>query len=138
MNPDVFVVARAGKRESEARVRRAGADRVISPYAISGRRMALSAIQPNMVDFMDTLSVGRNAEQMLAEIEVTDDSGLLGLAVRHIVDSSKRKVKILGLQRANGDLIVGPGDDARLELGDRLMVVGPEPAIAAVTEKPRP
>lgn len=138
MNPDVFVVARAGKRESEARVRRAGADRVISPYAISGRRMALSAIQPNMVDFMDTLSVGRNAEQMLAEIEVTEGSGLFGLYIRHIVESSKKKVKILGLQRANGDLIVGPGDDARLELGDRLMVIGSEPAIAAVTEQPRP
>ena len=71
LNPGVFVVARAGKRESEARVRRAGADRVISPYGISGRRMALSAIQPNMVDFMDTLAVGHSAEQMLAEIEVT-------------------------------------------------------------------
>jgi len=137
LNPDVFIVARAGKRESEARVRRAGADRIISPYAISGRRMALSAIQPNMVDFMDTLSVGRNTDQMLAEIEVTEASGLFGLYVRHLVESSKQ-VKVLGLQRANGDLIVGPGDDARLEMGDRLMVVGPEPAIAAVTQKPRP
>ena len=136
LNPDIFIVARAGKRESEARVRRAGASRVISPYAISGRRMALSAIQPNMVDFMDTLAVGRNAEQMLAEIEVTEDSGLFGLYIRHLVEASKQ-VKVLGLQRASGELIVGPGDDARLELGDRLMVVGPEPAIAAVTQKPR-
>jgi voltage-gated potassium channel len=135
LNPDVFIVARAGKRESEERVRRAGASRVISPYAISGRRMALSAIQPNMVDFMDTLAIGHNAEQMLAEIEVTEDSGLFGLYIRHLIEASKQ-VKVLGLQRANGELIVGPGDDARLEMGDRLMVVGPEPAIAAVTEKP--
>ncbi len=136
MNAAVFVVARAGKRESEARVRRAGADRVISPYALSGRRMALSAIQPNMVDFMETLAVGHSAEQMLAEIEVTESSGLFGLYVRHLVESSKQ-VKVLGLQRANGDLIVGPGEDARLELGDRLMVVGSEDAVAAVTQKPR-
>ncbi len=136
LNPGIFIVARAGKRESEARVRRAGADRVISPYALSGRRMALSAIQPNMVDFMDTLAVGRNTEQMLAEIEVTEDSGLFGLYIRHLVESSKQ-VKVLGLQRANGDLIVGPSEDARLEMGDRLMVVGPESAIAAVTQKSR-
>ena len=135
LNADVFVVARAGKRESEARVRRAGADRVVSPYALSGRRMALSAIQPNMVDFMETLAVGHSAEQMLAEIEVTEASGLFGLYIRHLIESSKQ-VKVLGLQRASGDLIVGPGEDVRLELGDRLMVVGPEDAVAAVAQKP--
>ena len=135
LNPNIFVVARAGKRESDARVRRAGADRVISPYAISGRRMALSAIQPNMVDFMDTLSVGRNAGQLLAEIEVTEASGLFGLYVRHLVETSTR-VRVLGLQRANGELIVGPGDDIRLELGDRLMVVGPERDVAAISQSP--
>lgn len=133
LNPDVFVVARAGKRESEARVRRAGADRVISPYAISGRRMALSAIQPNMVDFMDTLAGGRNAEQILAEIEVTRDCGLLGLDVRRLLESSG--VIVLGVQRADGELIVGPREDVRLERGDRVMVVGSETDVAAMSEK---
>jgi voltage-gated potassium channel len=132
LNPDVFVVARAGKRESEARVQRAGADRVISPYVISGRRMALSAIQPNMVDFMDTLAVGRNAEQILAEIEVTEESGLFGLYIRHVTESSR--VTVLGLQRANGELIVGPREDVHFELGDRLMVVGQEDQVAAVSQ----
>lgn len=122
LNPAVFVVARAGKRDSEARARRAGADRVISPYAISGRRMALSAVQPNIVDFMDTLSVGRPDDQMLAEVEVTEGSGLFGLYVRHVLEFSR--VTILGLQRASGELVVGPREDVRLEMGDRLMVVG--------------
>jgi voltage-gated potassium channel len=132
LNPHIFVVARAGKRDSEARARRAGADRVISPYAISGRRMALSAIQPNIVDFIDTLSVGRNSEQILAEIEVTPDSALFGLYVRHMLESSR--VTILGLQRSDGELIVGPREDVRLEAGDRLMVVGPEADIATASQ----
>jgi voltage-gated potassium channel len=137
LNPDIFVVARAGKRESEARARRAGADRVISPYVISGRRMALSAIQPNMVDFMDTLAVGRTGGQLLAEIEVTEESGLFGLYLRHLAERTP-DVRVLGLQRANGDLIVGPDHGERLELGDRLMVVGPESAIAAIARDLRP
>jgi voltage-gated potassium channel len=136
LNPDIFVVARAGKRESESRAMRAGADRVISPYAISGRRMALSAIQPNIVDFMDTLAIGHNAEQILAEIEVTEESGLFGLYIRHIHESSR--VTILGLQRANGELIVGPREDLRLEMGDRLMVVGPEEDVAAASQSQGP
>jgi voltage-gated potassium channel len=124
LNPSIFVVARAGKRESEARAVRAGADRVISPYVLSGRRMALSAIQPNMVDFFDTLAV-RNADQILAEIEVTEQSSLFGLYIRHILERSPN-VTVLGLQRASGELVVGPRPDQRLESGDRIMVVGPE------------
>jgi len=132
LNPGIFVVARAAKRESESRARRAGADRVISPYAISGRRMALSAIQPSIVDFIDTLAVGRNNEQMLAEIEISADSGLSGLHIADLRESSR--VTILGVQRANGELIVGPRGDVRLESGDRLMVVGPEADVAVASQ----
>lgn len=135
LNPEIFVVARAGKRESEGRARRAGADRIISPYAISGRRMALSAIQPNIVDFMDTLAVGRGAGQILAEIEVSEESGFFGLYIRHLLESSG--VTILGVQRASGELIVGPREDVRLEMGDRLMVVGSEHEISSMSERQR-
>jgi len=131
LNPDVLVVARAGKPESEARARRAGADRVISPYAIGGRRMALSAIQPNIVDFMDTLSVGHN-EQILAEVDITEHSALFGLYVRHVMETTR--VAVLGLRRADGDLIVGPREDVRLEVGDRLIVAGLESDIAKLSE----
>ena len=133
LNPGVFVVTRAGKPESQARAARAGADRVISPYAIGGRRMALSAIQPNIVDFIDTLSDSGSAEQILAEIEVTENSELFGLYVRHMLESSR--VTILGLRRASGELIVGPREDVRLESGDRLIVVGPEADIAAASRE---
>jgi voltage-gated potassium channel len=134
LNPNIFVVARAAKRESEARALRAGADRVISPYAISGRRMALSAIQPNIVDFIDTLAVGRNSDQMLAEVEVSGDSSLLGAAIGHLRESWH--VTILGVQRAGGELIVGPREDVCLEIGDRLMVVGHEADVAAASQPP--
>jgi voltage-gated potassium channel len=128
LNPDVFVVARAGKRESEARVRRAGANRVISPYTLSGRRMALSALQPNVVDFMDTLAVGRSTGQILAEVEVTDRSGLAGRTIHDIFHASH--VTILGVQRVDGELLVGPRDDTVVGAGDRVMVVGPESEVS--------
>ncbi|HZP57853.1 MAG TPA: potassium channel protein [Dehalococcoidia bacterium] len=134
LNPKVFVVARAGKPESEARALRAGADRVISPYSIGGRRMALSAIQPNIVEFMDTLSVGRTAGQILAEIEITTGSRLFGLYVRHLLEDSR--VTVLGLRRASGELIVGPREDVRLEEGDRLIVSGPESEVTALSGAP--
>lgn len=128
LNPGIFVVARAGRRDSDALVRRAGADRVISPYQLSGRRMALSALQPNIVDFMDTLSVSPNGGQILAEIQVTSGSGLLGLYIRHLLEDSR--VTVLGVQRASGELLVAPREDTRLEEGDRVMLVGSEADLA--------
>jgi voltage-gated potassium channel len=128
LNPKIFVVARSGRRDSEALAMRAGADRVISPYSLSGRRMALSSIQPNIVDFVDTLAVGGRDGQILAEIQVTATSGLLGAYVRHLLEQSR--VTVLGIQRANGELLVGPRDDVRLEEGDRVMVVGSESEVS--------
>ncbi|MDI6857294.1 MAG: potassium channel family protein, partial [Dehalococcoidia bacterium] len=58
MRPEMLVVARAGQPQNQEKLRRAGADRVISPYLIGGRRMALSALQPLVVDFVDTLVGG--------------------------------------------------------------------------------
>ena len=45
LNPELHIVARASYPEAEAKLRRAGADRIISPYAIGGRQMAMSAME---------------------------------------------------------------------------------------------
>jgi voltage-gated potassium channel len=129
LNPDLYIVARAARRESEPRMLRAGADRVISPYAISGRRMAMSAMQPNVVDFIETLAHGRTPDQILAELEVTAESGLAGQTV---ADALGADVVALGLQRASGELIVGPKPGLELLEGDRLMIVGPEDTVSAM------
>ena len=109
MNPDLFVVARVGQPANEEKLRRAGADRVISPYLIGGRRMALSAFQPIMV-----------------ELEVTPDSALVGISLREALNLSQG-VTVLGLHRRSGGTVtVGPRLDEVLDVGDRLMLLGEE------------
>jgi len=125
LNPDVFVVARVGQPVNESKLRRAGADRVISPYLLAGRRMVLSALQPLMVDFVDTLTRGRHGEQILAELEVMEDSSLAAVPVRD-AHSLCPSATILGIQKEDGRLIVTPRPDEVLTVGDRLMVFGEE------------
>jgi voltage-gated potassium channel len=122
LRPDIFVVARVGQPHSEPRVRRAGADRVISPYSLAGRRMALSALQPLMIDFFDVLASGRQSEQLLAELEVSEDSAIIGQQV-HDAMHACRGTTILAVQRPDGDLLVGPSSDYVLRQGDRLMLL---------------
>jgi voltage-gated potassium channel len=131
LNPRLFVIARAGQPVSEERVRRAGADRVISPYSIGGRRMALTALQPLMLDFIDTLAAGRHGEQILAEIEVTEESGLAGLTIEGCFISCPGAT-VLALQRPTGPIQVGPRPTTVLEVGDRVMVLGDEVDLQAL------
>jgi voltage-gated potassium channel len=125
LKPDLFVVARVGQPASEARVRRAGADRVISPYSLAGRRMALSALQPLMVDFFDVLTSGRPGEQLLAELVVTDESAIVGQEV-HDAMHACRGTTLLAVEHPDGDLLVGPPGSYVLRPGDRLMLLSNE------------
>ncbi len=136
LRPDLHVVSRASRAESEPRMLRAGADRAISPYAIAGRRMALSTLQPLMVEFIDTLTRGRHEEQhILAEIEISEESGLGGRSIADVMQSAPRAV-VLGVQRADGAIQVGPHSDTPLAVGDRLIVLGDEAELEAI--RPRP
>ena len=125
LRPELFVVARAGQVASEPRMRRAGADRVISPYVLAGRRIALSALQPLTVDFFDVLATGRQGDQILAEIVVSDDSLI---ARRNVHDAIQHcgSTTLLAVQHADGELLVGPPPTYVLHPGDRLMLVSNE------------
>ena len=125
LNPEVFVVTRVGHREGEARARRAGADRVISPYSLAGRRMALSALQPMMVDFFDVLAAPHQGEQLLAELVVGEDSDVAGCSVE-VALRECGTTTLLAVQRASGEVVVGPQGSVVLRPGDRLMLLSNE------------
>jgi len=125
LNPRLFVVARVGQPASTTPMLRAGADRVISPYSIGGRRMALSALQPLVVDFIDTLVKGHQGEQILAELEASEESGLAGMTIEGCFQACP-DTTVLALQKPSGATQVGPRGTTILELGDRLMVLGNE------------
>ena len=128
LNPDLRIIARTDHPSSAPRLRQAGADRVISPYAIGGRRMALLALQPLLVDFLETLMGSPGREQILAELEVTEGSGMAG---RSVAEACPEGVPVtpLGVLHPDGRVVVGASRDVTLAAGDRLIVLGPEGAV---------
>lgn len=136
LNPDIYVIARAAHPENEARMMRAGADRVVSPYILAGRRMALAALQPMMVDFIDTLATTRAKGQILAEIEISEESGLAGRSIRETLHACPSAV-VLGLQKPSGETLVGPRPTSVLAAGDRLIVLGDEVELEGISAPAR-
>ena len=53
LNPKLYVATRAAEEGAEEKMRRAGADAVYAPYAITGHRLAQSLLQPHVVQFLD-------------------------------------------------------------------------------------
>lgn len=133
MNPNLVIVARAGSDSAERRLRAAGANSVVSPYQIGGRRMALAAVQPALVQFVDRITtIEGDGGHILGEVVV--ESGARGLAGRDLVavHAEMPRVRILGMEREGEGFTVGPSGDVRLQAGDRLFVYGDTDDVAAM------
>ena len=137
LRPDVFVVARVSTQKLEAKLRQAGADRIVSPYTMGGRHMALAALQPIMTDFIEMIAVGDQADRILAELEVDEDSGLAGRTLESAL-AGVRTAAVLAVRDARGDLRVGPPPSTVLQLGDKVVVVGREDELRSVGRINRP
>jgi voltage-gated potassium channel len=120
---DIFITARAGAHESEAKLKRAGADRTIYPHVLGGRRLAMLALRPLVVDFVDTALESRGQELVLENIGVGPGSPVAGKTVREGRSCSSGAV-ILAVKKKGGGLLTSLSDDTPLELGDELVVVG--------------
>jgi voltage-gated potassium channel len=122
MNPDLVIVARASNPESVATLERAGADRVVSPYDLSGRRMAFLSTRPAVVDFVDMVTVAPDLR--LEEIIVRPGSSLDGRTVDEAT-SSRPGVMIVALKAREGELVASPDPATRLGAGDLVVALGP-------------
>jgi voltage-gated potassium channel len=124
LRPDIFVLSRASDEKNEIKLRRAGANRVVSPYLIGGKRMAHVLIRPTVVDFIDiAVSEGSLGLQM-EECRIQPTSNLVG---KNLVESNLRKdygVIIVLIKKHGGAMIFNPQSGEVLEGNDILVVLG--------------
>jgi voltage-gated potassium channel len=115
LRPDLTIVARASGEEAEKKLRRAGAQRVVSPYKSSGSEMARLALHPQVAGVVDVAP-----EYRMEEIEVTP--GCVG-AGRPLDDVGGSAI-VAALRRADGEVVPQPSGDTILQPGDVLVAMG--------------
>jgi voltage-gated potassium channel len=125
LNPDIFIVGRASDPAAATRLHKAGADRVISPYASTGQHMAAMALRPRVVDYLELSRRGGRAPVRIEELQVSPGSGLSGRTVSEVCGTT---VPLLVL-RAAGDLVPHPQADLLLQDGDMLMLLGDDDSL---------
>ncbi len=129
LNPDIAIVARAAEPASAQRLYHAGATSVVSPYVTSGRRMALLALRPRVVDFLE-FTRGATPGWRLEEILIDSGSHLVGKPLRQ---ACQRALPLL-IRRAEGDLVPNPDLDSTLAPGDAVIVFGDPRALRPIED----
>jgi voltage-gated potassium channel len=119
LRSDIVIIARASAEESEKKLLRAGADRVISPYKTSGSEMARVALHPQV---FGAVQVGN---YRLDEIEVPPSCEGVGMTVAQ----ARGQAVIVAVRRVDGRLEPQPEPQSRIEAGDMLVAIGPPPAL---------
>ena len=123
LRSDISIVARASVEDSESKLRRAGADRIVSPYRESGAEMARSILHPQVTGVVE-IAPGYRME----EIEVTAGCAGAGQALEKVRDSAT----IVALRRGDGTVEPQPPGDTALAEGDVIVAMGEAEALERI------
>lgn len=124
LRPDILIIARCNQDSSESKLRRAGANEVISPYHIGGYRIATAALQPKVVDFFDSVLHSEQGDVSVEMVKIDSSSSLANHSLQDSQVRARFGVSILAVIKPRGTLITNPGLDTVLEDGDQLIVMG--------------
>lgn len=124
LKADLFIIARAEGEESMSKLKKAGADRVISPYRIGAVQIAQTAMRPAVVDFVDIATSSDNLELSLEQIHIEKGSALAERPLSEVTQRDKVNVVVVGIQHAHGSMEFNPVPGTVLHEGDHLIVLG--------------
>ncbi|HNX31986.1 MAG TPA: potassium channel protein [Holophaga sp.] len=129
MAPDLVVVARAARLGTEKKLKAAGADHIVSPYEIGGRRMAQLLIAPDLLNYVDLMVDKKPVEMAIEHILVNPASGLVGCTMRETRLRDTTGALVAGIIRPGEGLHFNPRGSETFEPGDVILAMGTHRAL---------
>jgi voltage-gated potassium channel len=137
LRPDLFIIARVESEDAEAKLRRAGADRVISPYHLGGIQMAATALRPAVVDFMRLATTSDRLDLSAEQVEVGADAPFVGKSLREANLRQAFGVIVVAIKRTDGHMQFNPSPEDTLQVGDQLILLGDSAQLKALEDAAR-
>ncbi|MDY0038693.1 MAG: potassium channel protein [Desulforhabdus sp.] len=126
LNRNLFICVRAGTPGTEKRLLKAGANRVVSPYASSALRIAHQILRPTVTDFLELALSGEGMELSMEELQVPEGADIVGKELMHSGIRSEYNLIIVAIKRSDARMIYNPSPKEVLHAGDTLVAIGPQ------------
>jgi voltage-gated potassium channel len=132
LNSRLHIVARAVEEQAEAKLIRAGANRVVAPTIIGGHRMAMALTKPAVDDFLGSITANQ-LDLAFEQLEVSPASALAGQRLRDTTIRSELDIVVVSIRRTDGKILFNPSGDATIESGDILIAIGHAESLMKLT-----
>jgi voltage-gated potassium channel len=134
LNPDIWILSRSEEEESEHRLLRAGANRVMSPYTLGGNRMAMAILRPAMLDFIEITTRRQSLELRMDELEICDGSPLIGKSLEDSEIRQRYGLIIVAVKKDSGKMIFNPVANYVIQKGDKLIALGEDENVSKFSQ----
>lgn len=135
LNKDLFIISRASQITSQKKLLLAGANKVIMPDKIGGDHMASLVVLPDLITFMDKLSMEGEHTTNLEEVHIEDFTNQLNCNTLRDLDLRRKTgCTIIGYVKPDGTYIINPEADMPLEPKSKVIVLGRADQIRKLNE----
>lgn len=124
LNPKLLIVARAEEEDAEAKLRKVGANKVISPYLAGGSRAVQAVLRPAVLHFVEMATRPEFLDLQIEEVKVAAGSSLAGQSLRQSRVHPDLGIVVVGILRPNGELLYNPPADTVVEPDAILIALG--------------
>jgi voltage-gated potassium channel len=134
LNEKLYIVARAEGDQAEQKLLRAGASRVVTPYAIGGTKVAHAVLRPNVVDFIELATATEHLDLQIEETTIQPLSPLTGRTLRASRLRDDLGLIVVAIKKPQGHMIYTPPGEQVIEAGDTLIALGRRPQLDRLDE----
>ena len=124
INPSLFVLSKVMEDEAEKKILQVGANRIVSPYKLSGLKMAQALIRPTLVDFLDLIIRRSELSLSMEEIIVKKGSQIAGSTLTEYDIRRRSNVIVVAIKKPGEEIVFNPSPSVDLVPGDTLLVLG--------------
>jgi voltage-gated potassium channel len=124
LNPALTVVTRVSEEEAGEKLRRAGADTVLTPYTMAGRQLADALLRPHVVEFLDFARSNVGSKITMEQVSVASKGELTTQSLGQLSELRKSGVIVLAIRTQKGETIFNPPAELEISAGDFLIVMG--------------
>ncbi|ERP39347.1 potassium channel family protein [Chitinivibrio alkaliphilus] len=131
LNQDIRVITRAIETSSEKKLKKAGADTVVSQIDIAAQRISTTALNPNIESFLDIITRVGDENFRIDFVKVSKKSDFSGILLRDAQIPQKTNLIVIGIKKGE-NIMINPMSMTSIEQSDELIILGKEEQIKTI------